>query len=222
MIKFRQGNLEGKIFSNTWFENIETQGELVLLNILKVCELYESEPTYVHHWCIKIANSLNLISEQKQFGKSIQSFYSLIEPKDMAKILGSNVAKNRIEKYGKTISEIITNCIIEKFLTIGSSYESQKDGKYINQYKNNKNKLNELYKKASNEYPLIFKYFALCLSGQMNPFEDGIWTEIKTIQRTNINYGLEIDKEQILNIIKQCFVQILGSELDCLKIGEYK
>lgn len=205
--KFLQENsLEEKEFSNTPRENLLTFGEEVLLNIMKVIEMYHdfNDGQHTKHWIKKIANNLILIQRERL---SACSFYLIIDLDSPNSFLGQNIIKDLKESYGK---HIIKNYISELFLSVGSNLETGKEPKYSHLYSGSR--LKEFRERIKNEYPIYYKYIALCISGQLDP-SIIIWENCDFIINTKIDYKSNIkysNINEIENLLIECFKNICG------------
>lgn len=207
----RENFLEERDFSNSPKENLLTFSEEVLLNIMKVIEMYHdfNDGQYTKHWIKKIANNLILIQRERL---TACSFYLLIDLNTPNSFLGQNIVNDLKDKYGRTEVDVIKNYISEYFLSVGSNLESGQEAKYSHLYTGTR--LKEFKERLKNEYPLYYKYIALCLSGQIEPSES-VWENYDFIIDSKINYNSVIKfssvKEIEENILFPCFYSICGS-----------
>lgn len=212
MIKFRLKiftEFIEKIFVLNSKQLFLKQSKLVLLNLIKLFELYNlNGGAHINHWLNKVNNSLLILYKNND---SYQSFYSLLDPKHRREFIGLNEEKNLIEEAGGSKDyEILLGDIVKEFLNTGSSKETGQEAKYGHLYVNNDIKKNRLFKLTKNKYPVYIKYIALCLSGQLCP--DDWWYEINNISKMEIDYSIKhvVSKEESKEIIAQCLEYIIS------------
>ena len=211
MIEFRQ-----KDFARiTKYSDILNDAELsyiVPTEFINAIEMYDLEGgKYVNHWIIeKIVN--NLFSIGTKFGIYPQQFLAASfedNLNSLEKVFGTN-SVNKFRKRFQT-PEIFIETIKRDILS--SSKRSIVEPKYDKIFRNRNPKF--IY--TNEEYIKIFKFLALCLSGQVPEADWDRYWEIgnKYVSILDVNYNTvhNTSDSYICKIISTVFRGITGSNI---------
>ncbi len=210
MIRFKEGNIE-KLFSlveeQKEFSVIDkfisggygTDFILCSLDILKLIELYDKDGgIHIKHWLDMSSKVLVVLS-----GSNIspQTAFVWLEDNPI-NIIGTNSAKDFLNNFQN--SEGFLNYLKNRLVT------DVKNGEIKYNFKPSEFKYGEdIYK-----YLSIYKYIALCISGQLEPNEPGefdIMINDSSFKEMKVNYKMHKrrSKESLINILHKCIKDIL-------------
>lgn len=237
MIIFRQkefgapiNNIEDFLKGGSNGREFITQGPL---NIMKSIEMWslldEDGKSYVTHWIGDMVNK-ELLNKFVKKGIPPQVMFCFFEeePIEISDALGKNNFDKYILKRDFGYGEEFQKRVKSRLLTEIKRGEDPSNGaKYETFFKNNP------ITTTNKEYLIIFKYIALCLSGQLDPNQDNFSesTCYKKILTTNINYADSLPKSKLSHkflteTIIKCIENINGwipeEILDGLKTYKYE
>lgn len=197
-------------------KNLSTYCDKVCIEIIKLVELYDNcNSKDLKHWITMTNTFVNdvLSSEIKISANSPNSpqisFIKAIEnPTTVTKTLGSDFLKYCSSGFGK---EYVRD-LWEEILNMTQREEK----KYVDAIRSNGGFL-----VTPEDYILLYKYIALCFSGQLNYETSDFWSDINTIQRTQVNYIINSRfkrKDEIQKLVANCIFQFKGNIPDS---GDY-
>lgn len=186
----------------------------VPLEIMKTIEMWRfNRGSYVTHWCL-----------EKIVDDTIKPSLKIITPvtlligceKDKTSIfavLGVNRGKKILNQF--STPEDFIEAVKRKLLTEkkNNSYKIDSFAAYSKWFNQNG------FKTTTEDLLFYYKYIALCLSGQLDPYiVDSPWDEYNEIFRLKVNYAQFVSKDLkiIKSIIAKCMINICGRpEKDC-------
>ena len=185
-------NLEEKFYSDRVdaisriYGGKEPYGRRVLLEIMKILEMYEfDDGEYVPHWIGKIVTAMKDITRGGYF--TAQSAFSILDwNKNGESVLGSNVIGEIKSKY-RTLDNFIESYIIKQLLTERSSGEVK--------YSRAINSRSDI-KYSVKDFLYYYKYIALCITGQID-IDDDLYND-RLVNTAKIDYKKLFIKTVIL------------------------
>lgn len=207
--EFAEINNKADIIRNNYFVRFP-------LNLMKTLEMYDAVNSLdLKHWLIDMPYKMIDLSIKQGISPQLL-LYGVVEDKitDLGKYLGQNNLNEFISIYNWSGSSDFINYLL-KLLVYGDSNNdlvSLQDSKYSSWFATR----SLIYE--DKDYKNIFKYIALCLSGQLNPELDDFWSEYGKLGRVKVDYGIikyRVEKD-IRNILIKSVFRITCKENDKL------
>lgn len=192
--------------------DLSTYCDRVCIEIIKLVELYDNySGEDLKHWIGMTGTFINnvLDSEVKISVNSSNSpqisFIKAIEnSRIITKTLGSDFLKYCSFGFGKEYVNSLWKMIL------GMTQRDEK--KYVDAIKSNGGFL-----VSPEDYILLYKYIALCFSGQLNYETSDFWSDINTVQRLQVDYLINSRfrrKNEIQKLVANCIFQFKGNVPD--------
>ena len=198
--KRRVKNTLGKVLRLKLFSKDSTLHENMYFEIVKLVNMWTSfkgekgQGDCTEHWIENLAGMIKRANHMKNHPQAIYAFI------DDSKNIPRSSFKTEVEKadpLGKELLEKVKNRLLTE--KVGGKF------KYLVTIKHQGGVKNE-------DYDFIVKYIAHCLSGVIfmpgHPDTNGEHSKVMK----NINYNLVVNysKEDLINVLKSCFVNLLG------------
>lgn len=191
---------------------LSTFCDKVCIGVIKLVELYELDRgNNIKHWMNSIVSSamisvinsgkeisnVYISSPQFSFIKAIESSFTI------SRVLGNDF----LEYCNSGIGKIYIKNLCKEILEMTQRNEK----KYVDAIKQNGGFL-----VSPKDYILLFKYIALCLSGQIDYKNFDLWSDINFIVRMNVNYSINRNYSinELKRIIANCIFQFKGNVPD--------
>lgn len=166
--------------------DLSTFSNRVCLDLIKLVELYDNcNGRDLKHW-ITMTNTFinNILNSEKKISENYNrpqiSFIRAIEDQyTVTKILGNDFLKYCSLGFNETYISNLCNEILKM--------TDKNEKKYTEAIK-----INGGFLVSSEDYILLFKYIALCLSGQLDYRNIDFWSDINTIVRMKVDYTKNI------------------------------
>ena len=187
-----------------------------VLNIIKAVEMWNlDDGEYVDHWIRQMAVDLVMFKLPKIHMSYQSALAAAIEEDDnrLSNAIGATECEYVREIYGRPIDFI--DHVIYKLLSMTKRDDPDLPPKYFYARFGSKDPSSLNY--TSRDYLIFLKYAALCISGQLDPFnvDRNYYNSIKEVYRLNVDYKVLKFKtiESLTDVIVKCIENFLGQGL---------